>query len=91
MNLYDDAIFAITNWQWAKLVILAAGFTLGLFGLARLLSALYRRYQTAISFLLAGLILGSTRALLPTHLSITLIIAAACGALVVLLITRKRC
>lgn len=90
MNLYDDAIFAITNWQWAKLVALAAGFTVGLFGLARLLSALYRRYQTAISFTLAGLILGSTRALLPTHFSFMLIIAAACGALVVFLITRKR-
>lgn len=90
MNLYDDAIFAITNWQWSKLAFLAAGFTVGLFGLARLLSALYRRYQTAISFLLAGLILGSTRALLPTRFSLTLIIATACGAFAVFLITRKR-
>jgi uncharacterized membrane protein len=90
MDLYDDAIFAITNWQWTKIAVLAAGFTVGLFGLARLLSALYRRYQTAISFLLAGLILGSTRALLPTHFSLIPIVAAVCGAFVVFLITRKR-
>ena len=90
MNLYDDVIYAISHWQWLKLTFLIAGFAVGLFGLARLLSALYRRYQTAISFLLAGLILGSTRALLPTSISIAFIFAAAAGAFLVLCITRNR-
>ena len=90
LNLYDDVIYAISHWQWLNLAFLAAGFVVGLFGLARLLSALYRRYQTAVSFLLAGLILGSTRVLLPDRLSLTIALAAAAGAFLVLFITRKR-
>ena len=90
MNLYDDAIYAISHWQWIKLAFLSAGFIVGLFGLARLLSALYRRYQTAISFLLAGLILGSTRAILPIRFNFIIVLTALCGAVLVLYITRKR-
>jgi len=71
MNLYDDVIRAISTFQWKNLGFLVAGFSLGLIGFARLLSALYRRYQKAISFLLAGLILGSTRALLPVSFGFT--------------------
>lgn len=90
MNLYDDVIDAISHWQWLKLAFLTTGFAVGLFGLARLLSAVYRRYQTATSFLLAGLILGSTRALLPAIFNLTFFAAAAAGALLVLCITRNR-
>ena len=90
MNLYDDVIHAVSNWQWLKLGFLASGFAVGLFGLARLLSALYRRYQTAISFLLAGMILGSTRILMPAQFSLTFFIFAAAGAVIVLYFTRKK-
>jgi putative membrane protein len=90
INLYDDAIYAISHWQWARLSALSAGFLVGLFGLARLLSALYRRYQDAVSFLLAGLIAGSTRALLPDNVSFIFIFAALAGAALVYLLTRIR-
>jgi putative membrane protein len=90
INLYDDVIYAVTHWQWLKLAYLAAGFVVGLFGLARLLSALYRRYQTAVTFLLAGLILGSTRVLLPEKISLTFILAAIVGAVLVLYLTLWR-
>lgn len=90
MNLYDDVIYAVSHWQWLKLSFLAAGFLVGLFGLARLLSALYRRYRAAVSFLLAGLILGSTRALLPARFSLTFALAAIAGAILVLYIASKR-
>jgi len=90
INLYDDVIYAVSSWQWLKLGFLAAGFAVGLFGLARLLSALYRRYQTAISFLLAGMILGSTRILLPARFSLTFLLFATAGALIVLYFTRKK-
>ncbi len=89
INLYEDVIFAVRSWQWLNLGVLTAGFAVGLLGLARVLSALYRRYQHAISFLLAGLILGSTRILLPPHLSVGIIIAATAGALLVLYFTRN--
>lgn len=90
MNLYDEVIYAVSNWQWVNLAFLAAGFTVGLFALARLLSALYRRYQAEISFLLGGLILGSTRVLLPASVSLQFIVATAAGAAIVLYLTRKR-
>jgi hypothetical protein len=51
---------------------------------------LYRRYQFEISFLLAGLIAGSTRALLPLRFSFTFLLAALAGAAVVYLLTRMR-
>lgn len=90
INLYDDVINAIRHWEWLKLIFLAVGFLVGLLGLARLLSALYRRYQLEISFLLAGLIAGSTRALLPLRFSFIFLIAALAGATLVYLLTRMR-
>jgi len=90
INLYDDVINAIRHWEWLKLFFLAVGFLVGLLGLARLLSALYRRYQLEISFLLAGLIAGSTRALLPLNFSFTFFVAALAGAALVYLLTRLR-
>lgn len=90
VNLYDDVINAIRHWEWPKLFFLAAGFMVGIFGLARLLSALYRRYQLEISFLLAGLIAGSTRALLPLRFSLIFFGAAISGAALVYLLSRFR-
>lgn len=90
VNLYDDVINALRYWEWLKLFFLAVGFLVGIFGLARLLSALYRRYQLEISFLLAGLVAGSTRALLPLSFSFTFLIAALAGAAFVYLLTRMR-
>ena len=90
INLYDDVINAIRYWEWLKLVFLAVGFLVGILGMARLLSALYRRYQLEISFLLAGLIAGSTRSLLPLSFSFTFFIAALAGAALVYLLTRMR-
>jgi putative membrane protein len=90
INLYDDVINAVRHWEWLKLSFLAVGFLVGILGLARLLSALYRRYQLEISFLLAGLIAGSTRALLPLRFSFTFFLAALFGAALVYLLTRMR-
>ncbi len=90
VNLYDDAINAIRYWMWLKLLFLGFGFFLGIFGMARVLSTLYRRYQLEISFLLAGLIAGSTRALLPSHFSLTFLVSALTGAAMVYLLARMR-
>ncbi len=90
INLYDDAINAIRYWEWLKLFPLAAGFFVGILGLARLLSALYRRYQSEISFLLVGLIAGSTRALLPLKFSFSFLIFTLAGATLVCLLARMR-
>lgn len=92
-NLYDDLIMAVNNFQWLNLLFFGTGFLLGLIFLARLLSALYRRYCNSISFLLAGLILGSTRALIPPQITPGALIAALAGAALVFFFTgrARRC
>jgi len=90
LNLYEDVIFAFSNWEWFKLSFFGGGFAFGLLVLARLLSALYRRYQAAISFLLAGMIAGSTRAFLPEQFSVSFFIFALLGACTVLYFTRHQ-
>ncbi len=89
LSIYDEVIHALSHWQLLKLTFFSAGFLIGLFGLARLLSALYRRYKVASSFLLAGLIIGSTRVLLPEQLSLTFFIFAVLGTATVIYFTRS--
>ncbi len=90
MNMYDDVIFAVNHWEWLNLAVFTAGALLGIFGLARLLSALYRRYQEALSLVLTGLVLGSIRSLLPSSFSAGVLIAALAGAAIVLALTIPR-
>ena len=89
LNLYDEVIFAFSNWEIFKLAFFLAGFVVGILLLARLLSAIYRRYPAEVSFLLAGMIVGSTRSLLPEQLSVTFLVFALLGAFAVLYLTRK--
>lgn len=79
LNIYDDVIFAVNNWEWLKLAVFSAGALLGIFVLARLLAALYRRYQDAVSLALAGLVLGSIRSLLPSAFSFSAVLAFLAG------------
>lgn len=90
MNMYDDVIFAVNHWEWLNLAVFTAGALLGIFVLARLLSALYRRYQDAVSLVLTGLVLGSIRSLLPSSFSAGAVIAFLAGAAIVLALTLLR-
>lgn len=87
MNLYDDMIFAINHWEWLRLAVFTAGGLLGIFVLARLLAALYRRYHDAVSLTLAGLIIGAARSLLPSTFSAAVLLSALAGATAVLLLS----
>lgn len=87
MNLYDEMILAVNYWEWSKLAVFSAGGLVGIFVLARLLAALYRRYHEIVSYTLAGLLLGATRSLLPSTISLTVGIAALAGAAAVLLLS----
>jgi putative membrane protein len=75
---------------WLQLLFFVAGAVLGLLGLARLLTAAYRRYAGEVTFLLSGLILGSTRALLPARFTLAIAVAMAAGASLVLLVSRPK-
>ncbi|NLC50792.1 MAG: DUF368 domain-containing protein, partial [Firmicutes bacterium] len=89
MGLYDDVIFALNQLQFPKLFILTCGWGIGLLGFARILSSLYRQHFQALSFLLAGLIIGSGKTLLPASISPGAFLAFAAGAILVALFGGK--
>lgn len=90
MNLYDEMIAAVNSWEWLKLAVFSAGGLLGIFVLARLLAALYRRYRETVSLVLVGLLLGATRSLLPSAFSAAVLIGALAGGALVLLLSSPR-
>ncbi len=84
LGLYDNCILAFNLRQWPILFSLSAGFAVGLLGFARFLDAFYRRQGNRATFLLLGLIGGSTRALVPDEINGVTAGAAVSGALLVL-------
>ncbi len=83
MGVYRDILDFLRNLDWLPLLIFAAGCIIGLFGLARIIALVFQRYKGFFSFFTAGMILGSGRTLFPAELHISVILAAAAGALIV--------
>ena len=90
INMYDDVILAVNAWYWPGLLVFLAGSLSGIFFLARIISSLYRRYRSAVSLFLAGLILGSTRIVFPEQINGGVFLAAVTGALIILFFSRPR-
>lgn len=65
MGIYDDVLVYLRDFHLLNLAIFGFGSILGIFLLARALDNLFNRYQGPIAYFFAGLILGSTRAILP--------------------------
>ena len=90
MSLYDEMIWAVNHWEWLRLAVFSAGGLIGIFVLARLLAALYRRYRETVSLVLVGLLLGATRSLLPSAFSAAVLLSALAGGALVLLLSSPR-
>jgi len=65
LGLYDTMLYNIKELAVVPLLIFGAGSLLGLFLLVNLLDKLYAKYHDLLSYFFAGLILGSSRSLLP--------------------------
>ncbi|MEW5953777.1 MAG: DUF368 domain-containing protein [Bacillota bacterium] len=65
LGIYDDVLVYMRDFHLLNLAIFGFGNILGIFLLARALDNLFKRYQGPIAYFFAGLILGSTRAILP--------------------------
>lgn len=72
LGLYDTMLYYIKELVIGQIALYIAGSLLGLFLLVRLLDRLYARYRDLLSYFFAGLILGSSRALLPYTYSFAL-------------------
>lgn len=90
LNLYDDILMMFKQLVWPGIIYFSAGLGMGLFLFARLITSIYRRHKVIISFLLAGLILGAARSLLPENINAGVVLLAITGALVVLYFSRPK-
>jgi putative membrane protein len=89
MGIYDDMFFLVDALDLPSLFIFGIGGALGIFLLARLLEKYYARHQDFLSFLFAGLILGSARTLLPQVINSGVVVALLVGALLVWYVSEK--
>ncbi len=70
MGIYDTALFYLSELVWSRLMVLGAGSITGMVLLVKLLEKIYNRHRGLISYFFAGLILGSSRALIPNDFSL---------------------
>ena len=79
MGVYDEALFFLKELVFFKLLVLAAGGVTGFFLLARFMEKIYFNYKEPVSFFFAGLIIGSSKALLPYNWHPPVILAFLAG------------
>lgn len=89
MGLYDNVFFYLSDLMIVQLLTFGAGSLIGMFILVKLLARLYEKYKISLSYIFAGLILGSARALIPSEISIWIVILFALGFGSVLLWGKK--
>jgi putative membrane protein len=67
MGIFDDIMNALAKLDWKILIFYGTGAVLGIIGLSNLLNRLYMRHKPILSWLFAGLIIGSARMLIPSE------------------------
>ncbi|SDK76163.1 undecaprenyl phosphate translocase family protein [Natronincola ferrireducens] len=65
LGLYDNMLYYIKELAIVNLLFFGIGSLLGMFLLVNLINKIYEKYRSYISYCFAGLIAGSSRALLP--------------------------
>lgn len=73
MGLYDNIFYYLSELRVFQLLTFGAGSLLGMFLLVRLLVRLYEKYSLPLSYIFAGLILGSARALIPSEINVWIV------------------
>lgn len=70
MGIYDTVLYYLSDLVWSRLLVFGAGSLVGMVLLVHILEKVYDRYRGLISYFFAGLILGSSRALIPNDFSL---------------------
>ncbi|SNS99506.1 putative membrane protein [Anaerovirgula multivorans] len=79
LGIYDSILFYIKELEILNLIIFGIGSILGIILFVNLLSKVYEKHKSNISYFFAGLILGSSRALLPYYYTPSIIILFSIG------------
>lgn len=69
MGIYDTVLFYLAELVIGRLLVFGIGSLAGMFLLVNLMETFYDRHRGIISYFFAGLILGSSRALIPYELN----------------------
>lgn len=67
MGIYDTVLFYLSELLMGRLIVFGLGSLAGMFLLVNMLETFYAKHRGLISYFFAGLILGSSRALIPTQ------------------------
>ena len=89
INLYDDMLYFVNQLIWPKLLIFSGGLVVGVLLFSRALSSLYNCFRYPTSFFIAGLLIGSGKALIPSYVGVDIIFMVLAGVFVVSLISIK--
>ncbi len=84
-GLYDDMLQALNGFNIPAIAVFGAGAIIGMFGVARAVSRLLELYPVVVGFFLAGMILGSARAVIPPAFGLGEAAAAGLGAALIVL------
>lgn len=76
MGIYDDIMRALAGLEWKTLLTFALGSIIGILGLANVLDKIYSRWRDVLNWLFSGLIIGSSKMLIPADLDNPLIFIA---------------
>jgi len=79
MGIYDTMLFSIKELEMINLLIFGLGSVIGIILLLNILSKLYTRYKAMISYFFAGLILGSSRGIAPSTVSVGIVVLFIIG------------
>jgi putative membrane protein len=79
LGIYEEMLLIINELQLLNLAIFMVGATAGLFILAKVLKAIFAKYESKILFFFSGLILGSSRILFPSELDVLSILTFLLG------------
>ncbi len=79
MNMYEEIIYYVSVLNIPKLFFFGFGSLIGMALLVKLLNRFYESYRVELSYLFAGIIIGSSRALLPFDWGAIVIMMFAIG------------
>ncbi|MBN4063060.1 MAG: DUF368 domain-containing protein [Alkaliphilus sp.] len=82
-GLYDTVLVSLKELNIANLFFFAIGALVGLFALVNLLEKVYKKHKGMLSCFFAGLIVGSSKVLLPYSINIFVILLFALGFIAV--------
>lgn len=83
LGIYDVILASIAELAYMNLLLFALGSIIGITALLNILGKVYEKYKGLASYFFAGLILGSSRGLLPSTINLSIVALFIIGFILV--------